>query len=52
MSTCGSSIGAAQAHAAHPDFLTYPIFDEALAYQSTVWRIRSPSRLRACLAIL
>jgi hypothetical protein len=29
--TCGSSIGTAQAHAAHPDFLTYPVFDEALA---------------------
>jgi hypothetical protein len=29
--TCGSSIGTAQAHAAYPDFLTYPFFDEALA---------------------
>jgi hypothetical protein len=50
--TCGSGIGTAQAHAAHPDFLTYPVFDGALAL--SVRHVAHPLAVqaRACLASL
>jgi hypothetical protein len=41
--TCGSSIGTAQSHAAHPDFLTYRSSTRRSPYRAAMLCIRSPS---------